>query len=135
MVPDVVAVYVRSTPVTLRSRAGLFVRQLNLALKFLLELAALAAFALWGASIADGAAAVACAVGLPLGVAMLWGLLAAPKARRRLSTRLRIPFELGVFALATLALLGAEAAIAAAGFAAIVAVNALFLTAFDQWDA
>jgi Protein of unknown function (DUF2568) len=111
------------------------VRQLNLALKFLLELAALAAIGLWGASIADGAPAVVLAIGLPAVAAGLWGAFAAPKAPRRLPLRLRAPFELGVFALATLALWQAASAAWAEAFASIVVVNALLLTAFGQWEA
>lgn len=110
-------------------------RPLNLALKFLLELAALAAFGLWGASVAGGVAAVVLAVGLPVVVAVLWGMLAAPRARRRLPLRLRAPFELAVFALAALALWQAAAAIWGASFAVIAAANAVLLTAFDQWEA
>jgi hypothetical protein len=109
-------------------------KPLNLALKFLLELAALAAVGLWGASIADGAAAVVLAIGLPLVVAVLWGTFAAPRARRRLPLRLRAPFELGVFALAALALWGAGHAAWGAAFAVIAVANALLLTAFDQWE-
>jgi len=110
-------------------------QHLNLALKFLLELAALAAFGLWGASIADGWAAVLLAIGLPAVVAALWGTFAAPKARRRLPLRLRAPFELGVFAFAALALWSAGSKTLAVAFAAIALVNALLLTAFDQWEA
>ena len=110
-------------------------RQLNLALKFLLELAALGAFGLWGASIAHGWTAVVLAIGLPLVAAGLWGTFAAPRARHRLPLRLRVPFELGVFAVAALAFWRAESAAPAATFAAVALVNALALTAFDQWDA
>jgi hypothetical protein len=110
-------------------------KQLNLALKFLLELAALAAIGLWGASVADGLAAVLLAVGLPVITAVLWGAFAAPRARRRLPLRLRAPFELGVFALAALALWGAASAAWGAAFALIVVANAVLLTAFDQWEA
>ena len=53
-------------------------KALNLALKFLLELAALAAFGLWGASITSGVVAVMLAIGLPVIVAILWGVFAAP---------------------------------------------------------
>jgi len=110
------------------------VKQLNLALKFLLELAALAAFALWGASIADGTAAVVLAIGLPTVAVVLWGTLAAPKARHRLPLRRRAPFELGVFALGALALWRAESVGLAAALAAVAAANAVLLTAFDQWE-
>jgi Protein of unknown function (DUF2568) len=111
------------------------VKGLYLALKFLLELAALAAVGLWGASIADGLAAVLLAVGLPLVVAVLWGRFAAPRARHRLPLHLRAPFELGVVALAALALWGAGAATWAAVFAVIAVANAFLLTAFHQWEA
>jgi len=110
-------------------------RSLNLALKFGLELAGLAAFGVWGASTADGAAAVLLAIGLPAVVAVLWGTFAAPRARHRLPLRLRAPFELGVFAVASLALWRAGWVAAAVALAAIAAVNALLLTAFDQWEA
>ena len=110
-------------------------KPLNLALKFLLELAALATFGIWGASIASGVAAVVLAVGLPVLVAVLWGTLAAPKARRRLPLRLRAPFELGVFALAALGLWQAASLAWGAAFAAIAGVNAALLTVFDQWEA
>jgi hypothetical protein len=110
------------------------VRPLNLAVKFLLELAALAAFGLWGASIASGLLALLLATALPVAVAVLWGTFAAPRARRRLPLRLRAPFELAVFALAALALWQAGSLAWAAAFAVIAAVNAALLTVFDQWE-
>lgn len=109
-------------------------KALNLGLKFLLELAALAAFGLWGATVGSGLTAVVLAVALPLVGAALWGRFAAPRARRRLPLRLRAPFELGVFALAALALWGAGAPAWGAAFAVIAAANALLLTAFGQWE-
>ena len=62
-------------------------RAANLALKFLLELAALASFAIWGASSESGALAVAHAILAPLIVALLWGRLAAPRSRHGLRAR------------------------------------------------
>ena len=55
-----------------------YMKQANLVLKFLLELAALASFAIWGAESESGALAVAHAIIAPLIVALLWGRLAAP---------------------------------------------------------
>ena len=110
-------------------------RQLNLTLKFLLELGALAALGLWGASAADGAAAVLLAIGLPVIAAALWATLAAPKARRRLPLPLRAPFELGVFAVGALALWAAGLGTPAAMFTALILLNAILLTALDQWEA
>jgi Protein of unknown function (DUF2568) len=110
-------------------------RSANLVLKFLLELAALAAFAVWGASIGSGAVPVVVAIAAPAVVAVLWGRFAAPRAAKRLPPSMRIPFELGVFLLAALALLASGHAVAALIFAALAAVNAAALTAFRQWEA
>jgi hypothetical protein len=111
------------------------VRPANLALKFLLELAALAAFAVWGADVGSGVTAVLLAIAAPLVVALLWGRLAAPKASNRLPTSSRIPFELGVFLLAAVALVACGHTVAAIVFAALVVINAASLTAFEQWEA
>jgi uncharacterized protein DUF2568 len=107
----------------------------NLGLKFLLELAALGAFAVWGASIGSGAVPVIVAIAVPVVVAVLWGRFAAPRAPKRLPTSMRIPFELGVFLLAALALLASGHAVAAAAFAVVATLNAAALSAFDQWEA
>lgn len=102
----------------------------NLAAKFLLELAALASLAYWGAVVGG----VALAVLAPLAMAVVWGTFAAPKAKRRLAPRARIPLELTVFALAAAALAGAGHPVLAVILAAVMAVNAMLLTAFQQWE-
>ena len=109
-------------------------KQLNLVLKFLLELAALAAFAVWGASISHGVTAVFLAIALPVLAAVLWGMLAAPRARHRLPLRPRVQFELGFFIVAAVALWRTGWAAAAAAFAALVLVNASLLTTYNQWE-
>jgi len=106
----------------------------NLALKFLLELAAIAAFAYWGASTGDSVVSVLLAVAAPAVAVVLWGTLAAPKATRRLADAARVPFELAVFALAAAALAAAGNAALALAFAALVVVNAALLTTFRQWE-
>jgi hypothetical protein len=111
------------------------VKPANLLAKFGLELAALASFAYWGGTVASGVAAVVIAVAAPLVVAVLWGWFAAPRAKRRLRLSARVPFELGVFALATIALAAASATLAAVVFACAVLINAAFLTVFGQWEA
>ena len=106
----------------------------NLALKFLLELAAIAAFAYWGASTGDSVVSVLLAVAAPAVAVVLWGTFAAPKATRRLADAARVPFELAVFALAAAALAAAGNAALALAFAALVVVNAALLTTFRQWE-
>jgi hypothetical protein len=67
--------------------------------------------------------------------AILWGLLAAPRAPRRLPLRLRAPFELSVFTLGVLAFWEAVSAGSAAVVASLVVANALLLIVFKQWEA
>jgi Protein of unknown function (DUF2568) len=105
-------------------------RTLSLALKFLLELAAFAGLAYWGAqsSVLLAIAAPALAIGL-------WAVFAAPRSERRLPTPVRVPFELGVFGVAAVALFAAGAPVAAVLLAALSLVSAALLTRFDQWEA
>jgi hypothetical protein len=71
----------------------------------------------------------------PLAAILLWGRFAAPKSPRRLSTRLRVPFELAVFALATVALVAADADTAAIVFGSAAVVNAVGLVLLRQLEA
>ena len=105
----------------------------NLTIKFLLELAALALLAYWGAVIGDGVAAIVLAVAAPALMVAVWGTLAAPRAKRRLPAPARIPLELGIFAIACVAGYAAGAVIASTLFAVIVVLNAVGLTVFRQW--
>ena len=105
-------------------------RAANLALKFLLELAAFAALAYWGADIS-----IVVAIAAPAVAIALWAVFAAPKSARRLPAATRIPFELLVFGAAVAGLAAAGAATAAAVLGVAVVVNAVLLTVFDQWEA
>jgi hypothetical protein len=81
----------------------------NLALRFLLELCMLAALAYWGATTSlQLPARIAIAVGLPLVVAVVWGLLVSPRAPVDLGPPLRLVVEVVIFAGAVVALLARE---------------------------
>jgi hypothetical protein len=110
-------------------------RALSLTLKFLVELAAFAAFGCWGASVGHGVTAIAVAIAAPAVAIVLWGRFAAPRSPRRLPTAARIPFELGVFGLAVAALFAAQAPIAAIVLAVLATTSAALLARFDQWEA
>jgi hypothetical protein len=110
------------------------VKATNLALKFLLELAAFAAFAWRGSTVGTGAVSVVVAVAAPLLAIVLWGAFAAPRARRRLPLAARAPFELAVLGLAAVALGVVDSPAAGVAFGLLVVVNAVLLTAFDQWE-
>lgn len=59
----------------------MLLRNLNLGLRFLLELAALASACYWGATCRAGTSVrVAMAVLLPLLIAVIWGIFISPKA-------------------------------------------------------
>src|SRR3954447_7264105 len=109
-------------------------RTANLALKFLLELGAVAAFAYWGATAAAGTFSVVLAIMAPGVAVVLWSVFAAPKSGRRLRRALRVPFELGVFGLAVVALFAAGQPVPAIAFGMLAAINAVLLAAFDQLD-
>ncbi len=81
---------------------------LNLALRFLLELAAIITMGIWGFHISEGAFGIIFAILLPLGFAILWGVFAVPNDPSRsgktvISTPgiIRLFLELGLFAAAT----------------------------------
>jgi hypothetical protein len=105
-------------------------RVLSLGLKFIVELAAFAAFAYWGAGVS-----LVLAIAAPAVAIALWALFAAPRATHRLGRAARIPFELTVFAGAVAALFAAGALVAAVVLAALAATSAALLTVLDQWEA
>lgn len=109
------------------------VRAINLAIKFGLEVVAVAAFAYWGTTIGGVATAIVLGIAAPLVAIVLWARFAAPRSEQRLPLHLRVPFELTVFGLATLALLTASTA-AAIAFIAVVIANSLLLTVWHQWE-
>ena len=109
-------------------------RSVNLALKFALELAALAALAVWGASLSGSVVPVLVAVAAPLAMAVVWGAWCAPRASHRLPMPARAVVELAVFALSAIALAAAGHVIWAAALAAVMALNAALLTALHQWE-
>jgi hypothetical protein len=84
---------------------------LNLAMRFLLELAALAAFGVWGYRSHQSGLRTLLAVALPLCAASVWGVFAVPDDPSRsgrapvpVSGPLRLVLELAFFGLASWAL-------------------------------
>jgi hypothetical protein len=106
----------------------------NLALKFLLEVAALAAFAFWGASTGEMPLSLALAISTPVVAAIAWGVFAAPKSKRRLPLPSRVRFEVIFFVAAVLALLSAGAPGLAVAMAVLVILNTTLLTVLGQWQ-
>lgn len=93
---------------------------MNLVVRFLLELSALAALAYGGALVGDRPLArTAAAVAAPLAMAVAWGIFVSPKAPMRLDDPARAALEVVLFAAAAAAL--ALAGAAALGGALLVA--------------
>ena len=93
-----------------------------LALRFLLELAALAAVAWWGAGVSVAAGILA-----PIAFAVLWGLFVAPKAKIALPPPSRLAVELVLWTLAAAALAAAWTPAAGAAFGAVAVADGLAL--------
>ncbi|MEV5647621.1 YrdB family protein [Nocardia sp. NPDC052254] len=99
----------------------------NLSLAFVMELAALAALALWGWKVADATAIkVVSAIGAPLIAAVLWGLFAAPQAAFDIPV-LAIVTKAVVFASAAAALWNIGYSVTAVVFVVVVAANLMII--------
>ena len=102
---------------------------INLALRFFLELAALAALGWYGAHIGETTLAkVALGGGLPLVAAVLWGLFAAPKSTFDVPLA-GVAVQVLVFGGGALALVAIHRHGLAAAFALVVVLNVLALGA------
>ncbi|HWQ11609.1 MAG TPA: YrdB family protein [Roseiflexaceae bacterium] len=96
---------------------------LNLALRFGLELAMLAAYGLWGWRAWTGPLRFVLALGLPLLAAVVWGAFVSPKAAVQLPGSVRLAIEAALFAGAIWAAYAAGVPAAAAIFGALVIVH------------
>lgn len=100
---------------------------INLLLRFLLELAALAADADWGLHQGSGIVSILLAIATPAVAATVWGVFRVPNDPGRapvvVSGRGRLAIECVVFATATCALAGTRSSLMAGLFAAIVVAH------------
>jgi hypothetical protein len=82
-------------------------RGLTMTLAFALEIAMLAAFLVWGATVAPAGWMLVAAIGAPAAAIVVWGLFLAPRAEHRLTPRLRLVAEACLLSLAAAALIAA----------------------------
>jgi hypothetical protein len=120
----------------LRRRSVWFMEMIkyaNLALRFLLELCALAALSYWGFQIGKGnLAKVSLAVTFPLLAAIVWGVFAAPKAAVPVSGLLRLLLQLVIFGAAVVGLYGSRQTTLAVIFGLLVLGNLILMYAWKQ---
>jgi hypothetical protein len=94
-----------------------------LAVRFGLELCALAALGWWGFSVGDGVVSYVLGFGAPLAGAVVWGVLAAPKGRFGGRDPMRLAGEIVVFGAAVVALAALGRWWLAGGFAVLALVD------------
>lgn len=109
------------------------VKQANLALRFLLELVALAALAYWGATTATSKAVqILLALAAPTAAAIAWILFVAPNARVDAAPLVRLAVELLVFGAATAGLLARGRPVLALLLALVYIANRVLMSMWDQ---
>ena len=105
---------------------------LNLALRFTLELCALAALAYWSFRTYTGAIRVALGLGAPALFAVLWSVFGSPRAVVPLSEPAKLLFELVVFGTAAAALAAAGRPALAWIFGAVLVINRILMIVWKQ---
>lgn len=110
---------------------------INLAVRFLLELAGLAALAYWGWTQHEGLLRILLALGLPLVAAILWGTFAVPddpsrsgKAPVPIPGIVRLLLELAFFGFAAWALYDAGNTVLSLILAVVVVLH--YLVSYDR---
>ena len=110
----------------LAASAGIYVKAANDAVRFFVELAALAAVGYWGFhDHSSWALKLTLGVGGPTLIATAWGIWMAPRSTRRASEGIRALLEIVIFAVATAALAASTRAPLAIIFAVVASVNAV----------
>ena len=108
-------------------------KSINLAIRFLLEICVLIAVGTWGFKTGLGwFIKILLGIGLPLLIAIVWGMFGAPKAAYHLDGLPLLALEVLVFGLGVAALIATKNYSLAWGFAAIVIVNKGLLVIWGQ---
>ena len=108
-------------------------KNVNLALAFLLELAVLAAFGFWGFSTGEGALArIGLGIGIPLVAVIVWALFGAPRAAWRLQGFWLWILRVVFFGGAVVTLIAASLLLLGIVFALICVVNLALISAWAQ---
>ncbi len=107
---------------------------LNLGLRFLLEIAALAAMGMWGYRLADGWLRYVYVIGIPLLAAVLWGTFRIPNdpgpAPVAVPGIVRLLLELAFFAFAVWALF--QSGYTVPGWIFLIVVSLHYIVSYDR---
>ena len=109
-------------------------RAINTGVSFLLELAMLVALGYWGFRTPESLwLKWALGIGVPLLVAILWGLFLAPKAGQRMGSTLGVTVSLCLFYLAALALFQTKHPALGTAMVVLAAINRTLVVVWKQW--
>ena len=105
----------------------------NLALRFGLELCALAAFAYWGFKTGNSTAiSILFGIAAPLAMIVVWGAFVAPKSRVSLSQTLKRILGLAILVLAAIALADAGRSTLSVVFGVASVINAALMAVWER---
>lgn len=105
----------------------------NLVLRFLLEICVLIALAYWGIYFGKNTILkLILSFGAPVLIAVIWGIFGSPKALFPLNRFAKFSLEIGIFALAVVALYYTDRYALATVFLIIIIINQILLTLFNQ---
>lgn len=105
----------------------------NLALRFILELCALASLGYWGFRTGNGLLIkIVLGIGVPLLAAIVWGLVVSPKATYDIGELARLAVEIAVFGSAAVALYYSGPTKLSLIFVAAAFISRILLFAFKQ---
>ncbi len=108
------------------------VKNANLALAFLLELAVLYSVGLWGFSLHGRSLRWLAGLGGPLLFIVLWSMFGAPGATMALHGGVRLAFDIVWFGLGALALYAAGRAVPAIVFIVLYVINTVLVRVWHQ---
>ncbi|MEH7308638.1 YrdB family protein [Neobacillus drentensis] len=105
----------------------------NIGVRFLLEILVLIILGFWGFKVSQGTILkIIVGIGLPLLIAVIWGLFGAPKATYLLSGFPFLLLEIVVFGLPVIALLSLEKQALAFIYGLITVINLVLMKIWDQ---
>ncbi|MDR3574160.1 MAG: YrdB family protein [Anaerolineaceae bacterium] len=109
-------------------------KEVNLALSFLLELCLLAAYGFWGFKLGGGLLPVQIllGVGMPILLGVIWGIFLAPTSSQRLAGIALLSLKIILFGIAVLALYIFGKAGLAFSFAVLFVINMILAYVWGQ---
>lgn len=110
----------------------MILQNLNLAVRFLLELCALAAVGYWGFHTGNGMMKWVLGLGAPIFIAIIWGVFGSPKAMIEVPTTLHFFIEIIVFGIPAIALYAAGKTQLAWIYGICVVINRLLMFLWKQ---